>query len=95
MYSYCYVCSVYSVSLGCSVYCLCVNLYCTTATGCQPNCSQQIYIIYHHSMYHIIYGMFLRRPRLFRIALSRLSRDVLYMYVSLHVKYLLFLSDFN
>ena len=44
---YCYVyvflllwmfCSVYSVSLSCSVYCLCVNVYCTTATGCQPNC---------------------------------------------------------
>ena len=28
-------CSVYSVSLCCSVYCLCVNVYCTTATGCQ------------------------------------------------------------
>jgi len=22
-----------------SVYCLCVNVYCTTATGWQPNCS--------------------------------------------------------
>jgi hypothetical protein len=22
-----------------SVYCWCVNVYCTTATGCQPNCS--------------------------------------------------------
>jgi len=31
--------SVYSVSLYCSVYCLCVNVYCTTATGSQPNCS--------------------------------------------------------
>ena len=30
--------SVYSVSLCCSVYCLCVNMYCTTAIGCQPNC---------------------------------------------------------
>jgi len=48
MYFYCYVYvflllfmfrSVYSVSLCCSVYCLCVNVYCTTATGCQPNCS--------------------------------------------------------
>ena len=39
MNSYCYVCSVYSISLCCSVYCLCVNVYCTTATGCQPNCS--------------------------------------------------------
>ena len=29
--------SRYSVSLCCSVYCLCVNVYCTTATGCQPN----------------------------------------------------------
>ena len=55
MYSYCYVyvfvllCyvflllymfrSVYSVSLCRSVYCLCVNVYCTAATGWQPNCS--------------------------------------------------------
>jgi len=31
--------SVYSVSLCCSVYCFSVNVYCTTATGCQPNCS--------------------------------------------------------
>jgi hypothetical protein len=52
MYSYrnvyvflllCMVYSVYSVSVCCSVYCLCVNVYCTTATGCQPKCSQQIY----------------------------------------------------
>ena len=53
-YSYCYIyiflllCmfrSRYCVSLCCSVYCLCVNVYCTTATGCQPNCSYRIYII--------------------------------------------------
>ena len=31
--------SRYSVLLCCSMYCLCVNAYCTTATGCQPNCS--------------------------------------------------------
>jgi hypothetical protein len=46
-YSYCYVyvllllCtfrSGYSVLLCCAVYCLCVKLYCITATGCQPNC---------------------------------------------------------
>jgi len=44
-----------SVSLCCSVYCLCVNVYCTTATGCQPNCSWQIYhIISYHISYHII-----------------------------------------
>jgi hypothetical protein len=57
---YCYVyvflllymfCSVYSVSLCCCVYCLCVNVYCTTATGCRPNCSQQIYI--YIISYHI------------------------------------------
>jgi len=48
MYPYCYVYvflvlgmfrSRYCVSLCCSVYCLCVNVYCTAATGCQPNCS--------------------------------------------------------
>jgi len=31
--------SGYSVSLCCSVYCSFVNVYCTTATGCQLNCS--------------------------------------------------------
>jgi hypothetical protein len=30
--------SRYSVSLCCSMYCLCVNVYWTTATGCQTNC---------------------------------------------------------
>ena len=30
--------SGYYVSLCCSVYCLCVNVYYTTVTGCQPNC---------------------------------------------------------
>ena len=33
--------SVCSVSLCRSVYCLCVNVYCTAATGRQPNCSKQ------------------------------------------------------
>ena len=47
-------CSVYSVSLCCSVYCLCVNVYCTTATGCQPNCSLTN-ISYHIVSYRIIY----------------------------------------
>jgi len=37
-------CSVYSVSLCCSVYCLCVNVYFTAATGCQPNCMLTKYI---------------------------------------------------
>jgi len=31
--------SGFYVSLCCSVYCLCVNVRCITATGCQPNCS--------------------------------------------------------
>jgi hypothetical protein len=44
-YSYCYVCSVLcSVSLCCSVYCLCVNMYCTTATGCQTQLQLRKYI---------------------------------------------------
>jgi hypothetical protein len=42
MYSYyvdlffllCMFHSEYSVSLCCFVYCLCVNVFCTTATGC-------------------------------------------------------------
>jgi hypothetical protein len=31
--------SVYSVSLCCSLYSLCINVCCTPATGCQPKCS--------------------------------------------------------
>ena len=59
MYSYCYVYvflllrmfrSRYSVSLCCSVYCLCVNVSCTTITRCQPNCSYQIY--HNNSQHH-------------------------------------------
>ena len=42
--------SVYSVSLCFSVYCLCVNVYCTAVTGCQPNCSLQ------NISYRIIYA---------------------------------------
>jgi hypothetical protein len=38
------------------MYCLCVNVYCTAATVCQPNCSKQIYHIYHIIIsYHISY----------------------------------------
>ena len=32
-------CSRYSVSFCCSVYCLCVNVYCTISAGWLPNCS--------------------------------------------------------
>ena len=35
--------SRYSVALSSAVYCLRVNVYCTAATGFQPNCSSQIY----------------------------------------------------
>jgi hypothetical protein len=45
--------SVYSVSLSCSVYCLCVNVYCTAATGCHPIAVNK-YIIYLN-IYHITY----------------------------------------
>jgi len=41
--------------------CLWVNVYCTTATGCQPNCSWHMYriisvisYISYHIIYHII-----------------------------------------
>jgi hypothetical protein len=36
-----------------SVYYLCVNVYCTTATGWLPNCIWQIYIISYHIIYHV------------------------------------------
>ena len=37
--------SEYSVSLCCYVYCMCVNVYCSTATGCLRNYSEHIYYI--------------------------------------------------
>ena len=48
--------SGYSASLCCSVYCLCVNVYCTTATGCQTQL--QLTNIYHILTYsNISYGI--------------------------------------
>jgi len=40
--------------LCCSLYRLCVYVYCTTATGWLPNCSQLYIISYHIISYHII-----------------------------------------
>jgi len=34
--------------LCCSVYCLCVDVYYTTATECQPISSKQIYRLHRH-----------------------------------------------
>jgi len=61
-YFYCYVRSVYSVPLCCSVYCLWVNVHCTTATRCHPIAANKIYIkqmtvmcLNLFNMYHIIF----------------------------------------
>jgi hypothetical protein len=63
LYCYCVVlllfvlfCYYYYYYYLCSIYCLCVNVYCNTATGCLPNCRWQIYHImsYHIISYHII-----------------------------------------
>jgi hypothetical protein len=43
-----------SCQLCCHMYCLCVNVYCTTATGCQPNCSKQTY--QHMSINNLVLG---------------------------------------
>ena len=57
----CFVLFYVLFALCCSMYCLLVNVHCTTATGCQPTCSSQIYliisyhIIYHHiTSYHVM-----------------------------------------
>jgi len=46
MYSYFYVRSVYSVSLCCSTYCLCVNVYCITGPGANPTAVNNYIISY-------------------------------------------------
>ena len=52
----CIFCSVYSVSLCCSVYCLCVNVYCTVLlpAGVNPIAVNRNIISYHIISYHII-----------------------------------------
>jgi len=46
-------CSVYSVSLCRSVYCLCVNVYCTTPPGVKPIAINK-YEPYSDSKYHFV-----------------------------------------
>jgi hypothetical protein len=37
------------------VYCLCVNVYRTAATGCLPNCSHiYVYIYHYHQPEHVV-----------------------------------------
>ena len=55
--------SGYSVSLCCSVYCLCVNVYFTTATRCQLNCTYQIYRNISYNIICIGAGLFGRDRR--------------------------------
>jgi len=43
----------YSLLFCCSTHCWCVNVYCTTATGCQPNCSYHIYIYIYICCLHV------------------------------------------
>jgi hypothetical protein len=69
-----------------SMYCLLVNVYCTTATGWQPNCTWQIYhivlyIISHIISYHIIY------------IISYIIYIISYIisYISYHISFLNFL----
>ena len=45
-----------------SVYCLCVNVYCTTATRWLPNFSEQIYIIISYYVFINNTASHLRRP---------------------------------
>ena len=54
----CMFCSGYSVSLCCSVYSSCVTVYCTTATGCRPNCRKQIYQIISYQIVSCFSGCF-------------------------------------
>jgi hypothetical protein len=52
----CYLCCSMLLFDG-SMYCFCVNVYCTTATVCQPNWFNKFIISYHISYtisYHII-----------------------------------------
>ena len=55
--------------LCCFMYCLCVNVYCTTATECLPNCSWQIYhIIYIYKllyMFRVVSLLIMRNTQLY------------------------------
>ena len=74
--------SAYSVSLCCSVYCFCVNVYCTAATGCQPNCSLQIYQYPQNRTYEstgIIFGEGIHRFLMNTISMYRSQSKLAYV----------------
>ena len=60
----------YVLFVLCPVYCLCVNVYCTTATVWLPNCSQQIYHVI--SVFFKAYSA-LRRSKLLNCSLCSLD----------------------
>ena len=71
--------SGYWVSLCCSVYCLCVNVYCTAATVCQPIwVNKYIDIPYHIISYHIIS---------YRIISYRIISYIIYYIISYIISY--------
>ena len=56
-YFYCYICSMYSLSLCCSVYCLCVNvLYYCHRVSTQLQLTIYIYIYTYIFIYNGVYG---------------------------------------
>jgi hypothetical protein len=79
-----------------SVYRLCVNVYCTSATGWKPNCSLTniSYIIsyitsYHVIIYHIIYMVS------YRIISYIISYHVSYRTISYHIISYHIISNMN
>ena len=81
------------------MYCLCVNVYCTTATGWLPNCSKKIwydiwyhtvsYIILHHISYHIIsYHIISYHIISYHIiSYHIISYHIIYHIISYHISY--------
>jgi len=68
------MCTVLSVC-KCVLYCVYVNVYCTTATGWLPNCSWQIYHIIYHITYDTSYHI-----------ISYIVYNIIY-HISHHIKY--------
>ena len=75
----CYLC--------CYMYCLCVNVYCTTATGCLPNCSWQIYriISYHIISYRIVSYHIISYHISYHIISYHIIYHIIYHIASYHI----------
>jgi hypothetical protein len=98
---FCYYCVVlllfvlFCFYICCAMYGLCVNVYYTTAKGCLPNCSRQIYqyLISCSNLMHHLFIMFITFLYMFRETMCSSSGGFIVYIQHLVLCVSLFLGD--